>query len=405
MNKKSLTYRKSILKELLIGKTLSCAEISERTGKSTALVTKTLNEMIADGFVEEKGLAPSSGGRRPLTYSVRPQSLYIIGVAMDQFVTRIAVIDPQLNFAGPVEEIELTLADNENALQELGDAILKAINDSGIDKDKFVGIGIGMPGFIDPHHGANYTFMGRNVAAYIKTKTNLPVFIENDSSTIALAENTFGQAKEETNAMIVNVSWGVGLGMIINGKLFRGNDGFAGEFSHIPLFVNGKLCSCGKTGCLETETSLNFMLAQAEESIKNGKASVLKELLPKAKSHEEKYQAFVKAAQIGDSLTVEIISDAGYNIGRGIAILIHLLNPGKIVISGRCSAAGKIWLAPIHRAINEFCIPRLVSNTKVEVSRLSHTAEMIGAALLVVENIHSCPLEMSKIKCTNSIKI
>ena len=396
MNKKSLSYKKSILKELLIGKTLSCAEISERTGKSTALVTKMLNEMIADGFVEEKGFAPSSGGRRPLTYSLRPKSLYLIGVAMDQFVTRVAIVDTHLNFALPVTEVELTLADNENALQELGDAILKTINNSGIDREKFIGIGIGMPGFIDPHHGANYTFMGRNVAAYIKTKTNLPVFIENDSSTIALAENTFGQAKEEANAMIINVSWGVGLGMIINGKLFRGNDGFAGEFSHIPLFVNGKLCSCGKTGCLETETSLNFMLAQAEESIGNGKASILKESLPQAKSHEEKYQAFMKAAQIGDSLTVEIISNAGYNIGRGIAILIHLLNPGKIVISGRCSAAGKIWLAPIQRAINEFCIPRLVSNTRVEVSRLSHTAEMIGTALLVIEHIHSCSLEIVK---------
>lgn len=404
MNKKSLSYKKNILKELLIGKTLSCAEISDRTGKSAALVTKMLNEMIADGFVEEKGFAPSSGGRRPLTYSLRAQSLYFIGVAMDQFVTRIAVVDPYLNFEGPVEEIELALADNENALQVLGDAILKTINNSGIDKDKFIGVGIGMPGFIDPHHGANYTFMGRNVAAYIKTKTNLPVFIENDSSTIALAENTFGQAQEETNAMIINVSWGVGLGMIINGKLFRGNDGFAGEFSHIPLFVNGKLCSCGKTGCLETETSLSFMLSQAEESIKNGKASVLKELLSKAKSHEEKYQALMKAAQIGDSLTVEIISDAGYNIGRGIAILIHLLNPGKIVISGRCSAAGKIWLAPIHRAINEFCIPRLVSNTSVEVSKLSHAAEIIGAALLVIENIQSCPLENVKNKFINAVK-
>lgn len=396
MNKKSISYKKSILKELLIGKTLSCAEISDRTGKSTALVAKTLNEMIADGLVEEKGLAPSSGGRRPLTYSLRPKSLYLIGVAMDQFVTRIAIVDSHLNFAGPVKEMELTLADNENALQQLCDAIVTTINDSGIERDKFIGIGIGMPGFIDPHHGANYTFMGSNVSAYIKSKTNLPVFIENDSSIIALAENTFGLAKEVDNAMIINVSWGVGLGMIINGNLFRGSDGFAGEFSHIPLFVNGKLCSCGKTGCLETETSLNFMLAQATQSIEAGKASILKELLSKAKSHEEKYQAFMKAALIGDSLTVEIISDAGYNIGRGIAILIHLLNPGKIVISGRCSAAGRIWLAPIHRAINEFCIPRLVNNTQVEVSKLSHTAEMIGAALLVIENIYSCPLEIIK---------
>src|SRR5699024_2736024 len=99
---------------------------------------------------------------------------------------------------------------------------------------------------------------------YIKEKTGYPTFIENDSSTIALAEIKYGRAVNEKNAMILNLSWGIGLGMILEGKLFRGNDGFAGEFSHIPLFKNGKLCSCGKTGCLETETSLSYMIRKAK---------------------------------------------------------------------------------------------------------------------------------------------
>lgn len=390
MSSKTQLYRKSILKALLSYQPLTCAEISARIGRSLILTTKVLNEMIAAGTVEEKGFAPSSGGRRPATYSIKPNAIYLVSVAMDQFVTRIAILDAQLNLLLPETEIELPLANNERALEILTKEIAQVIEKSGISKNKILGVGIGMPGFIDPKKGANYTFLGTNVVSYIKSGIGIPVFIENDSSAIALAEYKFGVAKGEKNAMILNMGWGVGLGMIIDNKLFRGDEGFAGEFSHIPLFVNGKLCSCGKTGCLETETSLSFMIEQAIEKINLGRASNLKSALPDAKDHEQLCQAFIQAANIGDSLVVEIISDASYNIGRGIAILIHLLNPGKIVISGRCAGAGKMWLAPIERAINEFCIPRLVSNVSVEISTLHHKAEIIGAAALVIENIQDC---------------
>ncbi|MDE1193501.1 MAG: ROK family protein [Arachidicoccus sp.] len=374
-------------------KVLSCAELSNRIEKSIALTTKVLNEMMAEGIIVSEGHAPSSGGRRPITYSLKNESFYIIAVAMDQFVTRIAVMDPQLNIINNIAKRELNLAENANALNELASCIESEIVLAGIDRNKIIGIGIGMPGFINAKQGSNYTFMGEHIATHIQSQVKIPVFIDNDSSLIGLAENKFGEAKNEKNALIINLSWGIGLGMIIDSKLFRGDEGFAGELSHIPLFSNGKLCSCGKTGCLETETSLNYMLAEAENSIKNGRPSVLKDLLANAKDHEEKYEAFIKAAKIGDSLVIEIVSKVSYNIGRGVAILIHLLNPGKIIISGRCSAAGKVWLAPIHQALYEFCIPKLVKNITIELSKMSHTAEIMGAAALVIENIHSCTIE------------
>ncbi|MGF7230886.1 ROK family protein [Arachidicoccus sp.] len=388
MNTKNTSYKKSILGELFLTNSSSCAELSERMGKSLSLATKMVNELVEEDLVIEKGLAPSSGGRRPLTYSLRPDSFYIVAVAMDQFVSRIAILDAHKNFVTPTKEIELALAKNDQALEKLTEHILSVIETTKIDRDKVIGIGIGMPGFIDPHKGANYTFLGADICNYIQSKTNLPVFIENDSSAIALAEYKFGAARGESNAMVVNIGWGVGLGMIIDNKLFRGEDGFAGEFSHIPLFQNGKLCSCGKIGCLETESSLNYMLDRAATEIENGKASFLKSAVLSSDKHETKFQQFIQAAIIGDSVTVGIISDVGYNIGRGIAILIHLLNPSKIVLSGRGSAAGKIWLAPIQHAI-----PRLVSNTKIVVSTLNHDAEIIGAASLVIENIKDCPME------------
>jgi predicted NBD/HSP70 family sugar kinase len=194
----------------------------------------------------------------------------------------------------------------------------------------------------------------------------------------------FGLARSKKNAMVINVGWGVGLGMILNGELFRGNNGFAGEFSHIPLFLNNKLCSCGKSGCLETETSLLVVIEKANKGLKEGKISLLKEL--SIDHAEQAFQDIIKAAGKGDKFAVEILSESGYNIGRGVAILIHLLNPELVILSGRGSSAGKIWQAPIQQALNEHCIPRLAINTEIQISSLGYEAEITGAAALVMEN-------------------
>jgi predicted NBD/HSP70 family sugar kinase len=243
-----------------------------------------------------------------------------------------------------------------------------------------------MPGFVDSNRGLNYTFLnasGTTVNQYISDRVKLPVFIDNDSSLIALAELRFGAAHNKKNAMVINASWGVGLGLIINGELFRGHDGFAGEFSHIPLFLNNVLCSCGKSGCLETESSLLVVIEKARKALSEGKASLLKGLPQQV---ERACEMIIDAAGKGDQLAVELLSEAGYNIGRGVAILIHILNPEIVVLSGRGSSAGKIWQAPIQQALNEHCIPRLCANTEIKVSAFGYHAELIGAAVLVMEH-------------------
>ena len=153
----------------------------------------------------------------------------------------------------------------------------------------------------------------------------VPVLIDNDSSLIALAELKHGMAKGHKNTMVVNIGWGTGLGLILNGSLFRGTDGFAGEFSHFPIFSNQKVCSCGKVGCLETETSLYYMVEKAIEGIKNGQATILKNL--DKLTAEEAIEKIMQASLRGDKFSIELITKIGYDIGKGIAILIHLLNP------------------------------------------------------------------------------
>jgi predicted NBD/HSP70 family sugar kinase len=387
MTEKNQLYRKKIVKHLYFSNMLSCADLSDKINKSLPVTTKMLGKLIEEGWVTETGFAASTGGRRAVMYSLKPDVLYVVSVAMDQLITRIAILNMQNTQLAATEIFELPLPRNPQALATLTEKIEEVISKSGISKDNIAGVGIGMPGFVDALQGQNYTFLEPEqgtLTQYISSKLKLPVFIDNDSRLIALAELMFGAARGKKNAMVINVGWGVGLGMILNGELFRGHNGFAGEFSHIPLFLNNKLCSCGKSGCLETETSLLVVIEKANKGLKEGKISLLNEL-PVDRA-EQAFQDIIKAAGKGDKFAVEILSESGYNIGRGVAILIHLLNPELVILSGRGSSAGKIWQAPIQQALNEHCIPRLALNTELGISSLGYQAEITGAAALVMEN-------------------
>jgi predicted NBD/HSP70 family sugar kinase len=386
MTDKKAQKIKEIFKHLYYAGSISCADLSHRLGKSQPNTMVQVNEMLRNGSVIETGQAPSTGGRKPQMYSIRPDLFYILSVALDQYIARIAVLDLQNNFVSPPREFELQLLNNPNSLHDLGTLIQDYITASGIEKTQIAGIGIGMPGFIDVNKGVNYSISeDQFIAAHLSTYTELPVFIDNDSSSIALAELKFGAARNAKNAMVLNMGWGVGLGLILEGKIFRGSNGFAGEFSHIPMFDNLKLCSCGKSGCLETESSLYVIVGKAIEGLSNGRLSRIS-LSELSSTHlERSFEVIRMAAAKGDKFAVDLFSAAGYEIGRGLSILIHLLNPDLIVLSGRGSQAGKIWLPPIQQALNDHCIPRLFENTEIRLSKLGHEAELIGAAALVME--------------------
>lgn len=388
-NKKNSKLYAEIIQQLYYGTMMSCAELSMRLDKSIPLITKSLNHLIEMSLVVEQGYAPSSGGRRPLMYAVKSDRLFIVTVAMDQLSTRIATVDLLNNYVTPVEIFELNLSNNPDALDSLTSIISDHIQKHILDKEKLIGIGIGMPGFVNINEGINYTYLNsgnKSLPGHITDTVGLPVFIDNDSSLIALSELKFGIAKSIKDVMVINLSWGIGLGMIINGHLFRGHSGFAGEFSHIPISEEGALCSCGKQGCLEAEASLLAVAEKAMRGIENGRVSSFKIGEEKSKVHAA--NILMDLANKGDQFAVELLSEAGYKIGRGLSILIHIMNPKAIVISGRGVKVGKLLLAPIQQALNKYCIPRLATETEILISEIGFDAELIGAAILVMENFH-----------------
>jgi predicted NBD/HSP70 family sugar kinase len=387
--KKHYLLRCELLKHFYYNKRVSLASLSKLTHKSVPLVTNAVSNLIEEGYVLENGLGPSTGGRRGLTFSLNNEKpRYMVAVAVDQLVTRIVIYDLLNNIKMPEEKQEIILEDTPGMIDRFALFLKDYISRSAIKPQQILGVGIGMPGFVNAEQGVNYTFFKtgkeEKLTDLLSEALGLPVFIDNDSSIIALAELKFGAGRNLKDVLVVNVGWGTGLGMIVNGDLFRGHSGYAGEFSHIPLSQSNKICSCGKRGCLEVDTSLLVMLERAKAEMQAGGSSSMEHIF--RSTGDISGDQFLQAAKAGDPLAVAVLSEAAFLIGKGMATLIHIMNPKLIILSGRGAIAGKILMAPVQQAINEFCIPWLAEQTEIEVSQLALDSELLGAATLVVEN-------------------
>ncbi len=388
-NKNGDLLRIDIIKNLYYKYPQSLIELTKLTKKSLPVVTKAVNSLVDEGYIMEQGLAPSTGGRRASQFLLNTEkNKYIIAVAMDQLITRMTVYDLANTIIMPVKSLNLVIATDPDALDKLVAFISENIALSGIDKKNILGVGIGMPGFISPEEGINHSYLipenDVNLRDYLSDKLDLTVCIDNDSSLIALAELRFGAAVGMSDVLVVNIGWGTGLGMILKGELYRGSSGNAGEFSHIPLSNTNILCFCGKRGCLEVETSLLVMTQKATAAIEAGEASVMTELFKD--ESKDVGEHFLDAARNQDPLAVSILSDSAFILGKGLATLIHIMNPKCIVLSGRGAIAGKIFLPPIQQAINEFCMPRMADHTSIIISQLAQNAELLASASLVIEH-------------------
>ncbi|MBO9674103.1 MAG: ROK family protein [Sphingobacteriaceae bacterium] len=386
---KNQRLKADVIKHLYYKKSLSLTDLSKLTQKSLPLVTSVVNGLIAEGYLLEEGFAPSTGGRRAAMFLINPKlKKYIVAIAMDQLTSRLTIYDLSRKMVTPIQSLEFDISSKDSSVDHLIDFINKSIDQSQISRDDILGVGIGMPGFVNADEGVNHSFLkvegGTTLQNYLSENIALPVHIDNDSSLIALAELNFGEAINLKEVMVVNIGWGTGLGMIINGKLYRGSSGSAGEFSHIPLSDSDNLCSCGRRGCLEVDTSLLVMAKRAQEAIEAGAESSMKALFNDKSKHPADH--FLTAVVQQDPVAISVLAKAVFKLGKGIATLIHLLNPQCIVLSGRGAKAGKMLLPPIQQAIHEFCIPRIAEQTEIKLSTLTDEAELLAAASLTIEH-------------------
>ena len=382
-NKNSI-LKKTILHLCIERGEHSIAALSEAIGASVPTATKLIGELMDEGFMIDMGKSGTSGGRRPSIYGLNPEAGYFIGVDLRNSHASVAITDFKGGLIHFQDGIPFKMEANEEAAHRVAAAIREYVNQQDVDWNRIMGLGVSVPGRVNPVTGYSnsYSFDDhRSIATIMEEDLNIRVVMENDSRARTYGEYLGGGLKEK-NMLFVNVSWGLGMGMILNGHLYYGTSGYSGEFGHFPLLDNGQMCRCGKIGCLETEASGSALVRMMGEKLASGRASSLAATF-KEQGRAGLNQIFA-AIQSEDILAIEMVEKLGTNLGKGLAGLINIFNPELVVIGGKVAcAAGDYLMLPIRTAIKRHVLNIANRDTSIKLTKLKEQAAPFGASLLV----------------------
>lgn len=381
--------KKGILNDLYFNDKNTIAELSQSLHISIPSITALIEELVDEKWIVETGFAISKQGRRPAIYGVNPNKNYIMVLDINTHDTRIAVLNLKNEIVFS-QIFDLQLKNNPTFLDTLFQLVDKVLEQKLSKGIEMIALGISIPGLVNKKTGINYTYKDLNeenksLGELIETHYKRPTFVLNDSKATAFGEYRFGLAKGKSHVLSVNVDWGIGLGIVINGEIFDGASGFAGELGHIQVNPDGVLCYCGKVGCLDTITSASSLLKSIKEGLRNGQISRLGE--HKDQLENINLEMVIDAAQQGDAFAIDIIHNIGLELGKGLSIAVHLFNPQIIIIDGVLSKAQKLIVNPIEHAINKYCLADFKEELSIEISQLSEDAKIYGVHAYVVESL------------------
>ena len=390
---KKQQYKNDIIKLLYLQKSQTNANLVKETGLSLPTVTQLLNDLTEQHSIELLGSGNSSGGRKPNLIGLTDDAFYVVSVAIERYSAKIALINSKNNNVTGTKQIELDIKDKNATVDIISSELNNFKNQLDINLERLIGVGISMPGLTNTDKGINYNFLNfgkQSLAEILTERIGLPVYIINDAKSRALAELRFGKAKGTSNTLVIYIGWGLGTGLILDGKLYYGSMGFSGEFSHIPIIENGILCHCGKRGCLETVASGLALERLALKGIANGENTELTRLAGKSPKHIH-YMTVVDSALKGDSFSIDILTEIGSELGRGIAMLVQILNPELILFGGQMLKAGHFLTIPIEHSLNKYCLTDLRNSYKIGISDMGEEASLLGPVINVVEKYFSNP--------------
>ena len=384
LGSKSALVKKRIITHYIYNGSSTITDLSKELDLSIPTVTKFISEMCEDGYINDYGKLETSGGRHPSLYGLNPESGYFIGVDIKKFAVNIGLI----NFKGDMMELKMNIPykfeNTPEAMEELCRLISSFIKKTKVNTEKILNININISGRVNPKSGysfSQFNFSERPLAEVLTDKIGCQVCIDNDTRAMTYGEYLQGCVKGEKNIIFVNISWGLGIGIIIDGKIYTGKSGFSGEFGHINVFDNEILCHCGKKGCLETEASGSAIYRILQERIKKGECSILS---GRANNQELPLtlDEIISAVNKEDLLCIEIVEEIGQKLGKQIAGLINIFNPELVIIGGTLSLTDDYIAQPIKTAIRKYSLNLVNQDSVITVSKLKDRAGIVGACML-----------------------
>lgn len=381
-NKNSL-QKKQILQLCINEGNFSLADLSKELNLSIPTTTRLTEELIESGFLEDMGKQDTNGGRRPSIYGLKSSAGYFVGTDIGKSAVSICITDFKGNVVAFYQDLPFRVENSETSFRDLCKVIKQKISKSGVNQSSILAYGVNLSGRVNNETGYCFTyFIGedRPIASIFEEEFNAPVFVENDSRAMTYGEFICGGGQSENDMLFLNVTWGLGMGMVIDGKLSYGKSGFSGEIGHFPMMNNGQICHCGKTGCLETAASGSAAHRIVMEKLQEGQASILSEKY--SKGEEITLDDILNAALEDDVLAIEALEEIGTNLGRAIAGLINIFNPELVIIGGKIARVQDYILLPIKSAVQKHSLSLINRDTKIKLSKLGDKAGAIGACML-----------------------
>lgn len=381
---KAAVIKRNIIMYYIYHETSTIPELSKELNLSVPTVSKLVSDMCIDGILIDHGKLDSHSGRRPYIYGLNPQSGYFMGVDVAQNFINIGLVDFAGNTVLQDFEVPYTASyGTEDALAQICDIILQSLESVKVSSDKVINACFNIAGRVNPTSGYSYScfnFLEKPLSDMLSERLNMHVCIQNDTRSMTYGEFLRGAAAGKENALFINLSWGLGLGIIINGQVYSGKSGFAGEIGHVNVYDNEIMCHCGKKGCLETEVSGNAVHRVLIEQLAAGKNSVL---LSKYEQDNASITLndIIEALNKEDLLCIELMEEVGGKLGKYIAGLINIFNPELVVVGGTMSAAQEYVLQPVRQAVRKYSLNLVNRDSTVVCSKLGAKASLIGACL------------------------
>ena len=379
-----LKQRSRIIKSLAKSSCpMTIPEISQHVKISIPTTIKLVNELIQENWILDEGKKETDSGRRPVLYSLNKECFFVVGVEVLLKRIHVNVVRIGLDVIYDNKDSSFVMENTDVCLNHVVQFIKTAIEKSGVAKEKIIGVGMGITGGVYSETGESFNyfnFMSQPLSMYLKDIFDIPTVVDNDTRVLGVAEQVLGKVKRTSNALIVNMSRGLGLTVILNKKVIAGGMGFAGEFGHMQLGKKGRLCLCGKKSCLGTEVSGYALEEDLADALNQGDTSINFKL---ADINNYRYDDILVAAMKGDGLALRLLQQQGEKLGEALGNIINLLNPELIVIGGKVARVKDLFSDSVRMGIKKTALINPLLFCKVVVSDLGSSAGPQGAASMV----------------------
>lgn len=362
---------------------ISRADVARLLGLSPATLTSMTARMLAEGLIYEKMAGLSSGGRPPVLLALNPQGGFAVGVKLTESTVIAALTDLEANTQAKAS-LPWDGKTPQSACQNIRQVIAKLIKIADINRAQVIGLGIGLAGVVDATTGIILEspflpWKNLDLRRELESRLRIPVFVDNDVNTLTLAEKWFGAGVGIKDFLVVTIGRGVGMGIVVNGQLYQGKHGGAGELGHVLVDENGPLCACGKKGCLEAFISDSALLQEAARQYTT-------EIAPTT------IENLVRLAEMGDEPAKQIFAIAGKVLGKALAQLINIFDPELIILGGEGLRAGEIMLAPMREVVESQVLKAFVGGYRISEEAWGDDAWARGAASLVLRELFESPV-------------